>query len=104
MRSKGFEGMACSIAGVLDALGDRWAVLILLGLSLAISERPSMPCCRFSKRSKIANFCSGSLALAAPTYRRSWSHAEHRLSLSETQSCWQLISNRAMLPPYARGL
>ena len=24
-------------------------------------------------------------------------------SLSETQSCWQLISNRAMLP-YARGL
>jgi hypothetical protein len=25
------------------------------------------------------------------------------LSLSETQSCWQLISNRAMLLPYARG-
>jgi hypothetical protein len=29
---------------------------------------------------------------------------ERRLSLSETQSCWQLISNRAMLLPYARGL
>jgi len=27
-----------------------------------------------------------------------------RVSLSETQSCWQLISNRAMLLPYARGL
>ena len=26
------------------------------------------------------------------------------LSLSETQSCWQLISNRAMLLPYGRGL
>jgi hypothetical protein len=26
------------------------------------------------------------------------------LSLSEPQSCWQLISNRAMLLPYARGL
>jgi predicted transcriptional regulator len=26
------------------------------------------------------------------------------LSLSETQSCWQLISNRAMLLPYAGGL
>jgi hypothetical protein len=26
------------------------------------------------------------------------------LSLSETQSCWQLVSNRAMLLPYARGL
>jgi hypothetical protein len=29
---------------------------------------------------------------------------EDYLSLSETQSCWQLISNRAMLLPYARGL
>jgi hypothetical protein len=27
-----------------------------------------------------------------------------RVSLSETQSCWQLISNRAMLLPYATGL
>jgi hypothetical protein len=26
------------------------------------------------------------------------------LSLSETQSCWQLISNRAMLLSYARAL
>jgi hypothetical protein len=26
------------------------------------------------------------------------------LSLSETQSCWQLMSNRAMLLPHARGL
>jgi len=32
--------------------------------------------------------------------------AEHAkgVCLSETQSCWQLISNRAMLLPYARGL
>ena len=30
--------------------------------------------------------------------------AKYRLSLSETQSCWQLISNRAMLLPYGRGL
>ena len=30
--------------------------------------------------------------------------AAPQLSLSETQSCWQLISNRAMLLPYARGL
>ena len=38
MRSKSFEGMACSIAGVLDALGDRWAVLILRDLSLGLSK------------------------------------------------------------------
>ena len=28
MKSKSFEGMVCSIAGVLEAVGDRWAVLI----------------------------------------------------------------------------
>src|ERR1700716_180858 len=36
MRSKGFDGMACSIAGVLEAIGDRWAVLILRDLSLGL--------------------------------------------------------------------
>ena len=38
MRSKGFDGMACSIAGVLDTLGDRWAVLILRDLGLGLSR------------------------------------------------------------------
>jgi DNA-binding HxlR family transcriptional regulator len=38
MRSKGFDGMACSIAGVLDAIGDRWAVLMLRDLSLGLSR------------------------------------------------------------------
>src|SRR5260370_29711452 len=38
MRSKSFEGMACSIAGVLEAIGDRWAVLILRDLSLGLPK------------------------------------------------------------------
>ena len=38
MRSKSFEGMVCSIAGVLEAVGDRWAVLILRDLSLGLSR------------------------------------------------------------------
>jgi DNA-binding HxlR family transcriptional regulator len=38
MRLKGFEGMACSIAGVLDAVGDRWAMLVLRDLSLGLSR------------------------------------------------------------------
>ena len=38
MKSKSFEGMACSIAGVLEAIGDRWAVLILRDLSLGLSR------------------------------------------------------------------
>jgi DNA-binding HxlR family transcriptional regulator len=38
MRSKDFSGMACSIAGALDAIGDRWAVLILRDLLLGLSR------------------------------------------------------------------
>src|SRR5437879_7138087 len=38
MKSKSFGGMACSIAGVLEAIGDRWAVLILRDLSLGLSK------------------------------------------------------------------
>jgi DNA-binding HxlR family transcriptional regulator len=38
MRSKSFEGMVCSIAGVLDTVGDRWALLILRDLSLGLSR------------------------------------------------------------------
>jgi DNA-binding HxlR family transcriptional regulator len=38
MKSKSFDGMACSIAGVLEAIGDRWAVLILRDLSLGLSR------------------------------------------------------------------
>lgn len=36
MRSKGFEGMACSIAAVLAALGDRWGALIIRDLLLGL--------------------------------------------------------------------
>jgi DNA-binding HxlR family transcriptional regulator len=36
MRSNSFDGMVCSIAGVLEALGDRWAVLVLRDLSLGL--------------------------------------------------------------------
>src|ERR1700756_5097659 len=38
MKSKSFDGMICSIAGVLEAIGDRWAVLILRDLSLGLSR------------------------------------------------------------------
>ena len=38
MRSKSFEGMACSIAGALEVIGDRWAVLILRDLMFGLSK------------------------------------------------------------------
>ena len=36
MRSKDFDGMACSIAGVMGALGDRWGALIMRDLILGL--------------------------------------------------------------------
>jgi DNA-binding HxlR family transcriptional regulator len=36
MRSKGFDGMVCSIAGVMSAIGDRWGVVILRDLVLGL--------------------------------------------------------------------
>jgi DNA-binding HxlR family transcriptional regulator len=38
MRSNGFEGMICSIATVLSALGDRWGALIVRDLLLGLSR------------------------------------------------------------------
>ena len=38
MKSKSFDGMACSIAGVLAAIGDRWAILILRDLMLGLRK------------------------------------------------------------------
>ncbi|SMG60886.1 winged helix-turn-helix transcriptional regulator [Cedecea sp. NFIX57] len=38
MRSKGFEGMTCSVAGVMGALGDRWGMLIMRDLFLGLSR------------------------------------------------------------------
>jgi DNA-binding HxlR family transcriptional regulator len=38
MRSKGFDGMICSIAGVMAAIGDRWGLLILRDLVCGLSR------------------------------------------------------------------
>jgi DNA-binding HxlR family transcriptional regulator len=37
MRSKSFEGMTCSMASVMGALGDRWGVLIMRDLYLGLA-------------------------------------------------------------------
>jgi DNA-binding HxlR family transcriptional regulator len=38
MRSKGFDGMVCSIAGVMAVIGDRWGLLILRDLVLGLNR------------------------------------------------------------------
>lgn len=38
MKTKSFSGMRCSIAGALELIGDRWALLIIRDLSLGLSR------------------------------------------------------------------
>lgn len=38
MKSKSFAGMRCSIAGALEAIGDRWAILVLRDLAFGLSR------------------------------------------------------------------
>lgn len=38
MRSKGFDGMVCSIAGVMAAINDRWGLLILRDLVFGLNR------------------------------------------------------------------
>lgn len=38
MKAKGFEGMTCSVAHVLSALGDRWGAILMRDLLLGLSR------------------------------------------------------------------
>lgn len=38
MKSKSFTGMPCSIAGALELIGDRWALLLIRDMSLGLSR------------------------------------------------------------------
>ena len=38
MKPKSFAGMRCSIAGALEHIGDRWALLLIRDLSLGLSR------------------------------------------------------------------
>lgn len=38
MKAKSFAGMHCSIAGALELIGDRWAVLVIRDLSFGLSR------------------------------------------------------------------
>jgi DNA-binding HxlR family transcriptional regulator len=38
MRSKGFEGMTCSVAGVMGTIGDRWGALLMRDLFLGLKR------------------------------------------------------------------
>lgn len=56
MKAKSFAGMRCSIAGSLELIGDRWALLIIRDLSLGIRRfddlraRTGIPAATLSSR------------------------------------------------------
>ena len=38
MRAKSFADMTCSVAGALEAIGDRWAILLLRDLAMGLTR------------------------------------------------------------------
>jgi DNA-binding HxlR family transcriptional regulator len=54
MKKKSFSGMVCSVAGALEAVGDRWAFLILRDLSLGL--------CRYDDLQRSTDIPSTTLA------------------------------------------
>lgn len=58
MKLKSFVGMRCSIAGALEAIGDRWAILVIRDLALGFSRyddlraRLDIPTTTLAKRLK----------------------------------------------------
>ena len=77
MRSKSFDGMVCSIAGVLDAIGDRWAMLILRDLGLGLRRYDDL---RKSTGVTHATRSSPARALSCKGMRRLLRNLEHRIT------------------------
>jgi DNA-binding HxlR family transcriptional regulator len=56
MKAKSFAGMRCSVAGALEAIGDRWAILLIRDLALGLTryddlrESSTIPTATLAKR------------------------------------------------------
>jgi class 3 adenylate cyclase len=87
-------GSAKEVAQVGATIGREFSQALLAG----VMQKPEGHCSRRLIVWLLPVCCFGK----APQRRQVI--CSSMLSLSETQSCWQLISNRAMLLPYARGL
>jgi DNA-binding HxlR family transcriptional regulator len=89
MRSKGFGGMVCPIAGVMAAIGDRWGLLILRDLVLGLSRYED-----FRQSSGVTNATLSDrlkhLAANGLIERRRYQVNPERFEYHLTQKGWQI--------------
>ena len=89
MRSKGFDGMVCSIAGVMSAIGDRWGMIILRDLVCGLSRYED-----FRKSSGVTNATLSDrlkhLEASGLIERRRYQVNPERFEYLLTQKGWQI--------------
>ena len=94
MRAKSFAGMTCSVAGALEAIGDRWAVLLLRDLSLGLSRydelqaSTGMPTTTLSTRLK---HLEGSGLVERRPYQDNPPRHEYRLT-DKGRDLWKVLT------------
>ncbi len=91
MRSKGFDGMVCSIAGVMAVIGDRWGLLILRDLVLGLNRYED-----FRQSSGVTNATLSDrlnhLEARGLIERRRYQVNPERFEYLLTQKGWQIAS------------
>jgi DNA-binding HxlR family transcriptional regulator len=96
MRSKGFDGMVCPIAGVMATVGDRWAWLILRDLVFGLSRYED-----FRQSSGITNATLSDRLKQLESHglveRRRYQTNPERFEYLLTQKGWQIAPLMPML-------
>ena len=91
MRSKDFDGMVCSIAGVMAAIGDRWGLLILRDLVIGLRRYED-----FRRSSGITNATLSDrlkhLEANGLVKRKLYQENPERFEYLLTQTGWQIAS------------
>jgi len=89
MRSKGFDGMICSIAGVMAAIGDRWGLIILRDLVCGLKRYED-----FRQSSGVTNATLSDrlkhLETNGLVERRQYQEGPDRFEYLLTQKGWQI--------------
>jgi len=102
MRSKSFDGMVCSIAGVMAAIGDRWGLLILRDLVCGIARYDD-----FRKSSGITNATLSDrlrhLEAAGLVERQLYQSNPERFEYHLTQKGWQIAPLMPVLAQIGDG-
>lgn len=102
MRSKSFDGMVCSIAGVMGAIGDRWGLLVLRDLVCGIRRYDD-----FRKSSGITNATLSDrlkhLETGGLVERRLYQSNPERFEYQLTKKGWQIAPLMPVLAQIGDG-